>query len=453
MLRFRTLSLFALLLFALLLILPNPSGVFAQTAGQIQTQIDQHNQQITDLQSQIAEYQKELDATSKQKSTLQSAVNSLALEQKQLSAQLSVTQNKIDSANLEIQKLTLSIGDAQDRITSDENAVGKALRDLATGGEPDMLAQFFGAPSLADAWTAADQADSFNRALAADIRDLGNAKQALSDNRDAVAATKSQLLSLQSDLTTQKRSIDANKAAEQALLAETKSKEANYQKLIADKQASEKQFEAELVSLQSQLNLIVNPGSLPKAGSGVLAWPFSASFMDNCAARASVFGNSFCITQYFGNTAFATQNPQVYSGHGHDGIDIAAPIGTPVHAALSGVVYGTGNTDAVYDSNGHRCYSFGKWVMLKHGNGLNTMYAHLSEIDVSVGQPVTIGDVIGLSGMTGYATGPHLHFGVYATEGTKIMTLKQFRGATTGCANASMPVATLDAYLNPLSYL
>jgi murein DD-endopeptidase MepM/ murein hydrolase activator NlpD len=91
--------------------------------------------------------------------------------------------------------------------------------------------------------------------------------------------------------------------------------------------------------------------------------------------------------------------------------------------------------------------------MVKHSNGLNTLYAHLSEIDVSKGQPITAAQTIGLSGMTGYATGPHLHFGVYATEGTEITTLRQFRGSNKGCADAMMPVATLMAYLNPLSYL
>ena len=108
----------------------------------------------------------------------------------------------------------------------------------------------------------------------------------------------------------------------------------------------------------------------------------------------------------------------------------------------------TGNTDLVPG-----CYSFGKWVMLKHANGLATLYAHLSQIGVSSGQAVSTGDVIGYSGMTGYATGPHLHFGVYALAGVQIMTLKAFRGATTPCANATMPVAPTNAYLNPMSYL
>ena len=124
------------------------------------------------------------------------------------------------------------------------------------------------------------------------------------------------------------------------------------------------------------------------------------------------------------------------------------PVGTPVNSALSGTVFGTGNTDSVPG-----CYSFGKWVVVKHPNGLATLYSHLSTINVSKGESVSTGQTLGLSGMTGYATGPHLHFGVYASAGIQIMTLGQYRGATTPCANATMPVAPKDAYLNPMSYL
>ena len=91
--------------------------------------------------------------------------------------------------------------------------------------------------------------------------------------------------------------------------------------------------------------------------------------------------------------------------------------------------------------------------MIQHGNGLNTMYAHLSQINVSQGQQVATGDVIGFSGETGYATGPHLHFGVYVSAVTKIIPLGQATGGTAPCSRAVMPVPPVSGYLNPLNYL
>jgi len=425
-----------------------PMHASADAAADIQAQINAHNSQIASLEADIAAYQKQLDALGAQKSTLQSTINELALSQKQLASKIAVTKNNIAWANKQIAQLSASIGDKEEAIKGDQDAIAKALRSVDQGEQASLLEQLFSTRSFSDAWKAADEVAQFNRALKGNIADLQSARIVLSTNRDKVNAEKAKLVALENDLALQKRSVDATKATQAELLSQTKNKESNYQNLIAQKKAAEKSFEQELVNLQSQLNLIVHPGSLPKVGSGVLSWPFSVAFMNNCATRSKVFGNNFCITQYFGNTPFSTANAQVYNGHGHNAIDMGAPIGTPLHAALSGAVLGTGNTDLV-----RGCYSFGKWVMIKHYNGLNTLYAHLSTIDVSRGQQVTTGQIIGLSGMTGYATGPHLHFGVYATEGTEIMTLKQYRGATTPCANATMPVATLTAYLNPLSYL
>ena len=443
---------FLLIFFAgFIFVLPQPAH--ADAASDIQTQIDANNNQIKSIQADIAAFQAQLDTLGKQKNTLQSAISSLTLSQKQLASQIQLTQSKISSSNLQIQQLTLSIGDKETAIAADQDAIAKAFRSITENEQSPLILQLISSNSLGDAWQAADQAVQFNQALSNKITDLRTVRTQLSINRDAVSVQKAQSVSLQNTLALQKRSVDANKRSQMQLLLQTKNKEANYQQLIAQKQASEKSFEQELVNLQSQLNLTVNPNLLPKVGSGVLSWPFSLSFMNTCMQRKGYFGNLFCITQYFGNTPFATANPQIYSGHGHDGIDIAAPIGTPVQAALSGTILDTGNTDLVHDSRGRQCYSFGKWVMIDHGNGINTMYAHLSEIDVSKGQKIATGQVIGLSGMTGYATGPHLHFGVYASEGTEIMTLRQFRGATIGCADAKMPVATLTAYLNPLSYL
>ncbi len=108
------------------------------------------------------------------------------------------------------------------------------------------------------------------------------------------------------------------------------------------------------------------------------------------------------------------------------------------------MVRGVGDTDLVC-----RGASYGKWILVEHPNGLSTLYAHLSLIKVSTGQQVLLGEIIGYSGNTGYSTGPHLHFTVYATQGVQIA---QRKSAVCG-GSYTMPIADLKAYLNPMSYL
>lgn len=96
-------------------------------------------------------------------------------------------------------------------------------------------------------------------------------------------------------------------------------------------------------------------------------------------------------------------------GTHHGGIDIAAPIGTPVLSASDGVVIDAGPAAG-----------FGQWVRVQHDDGTITVYGHIDEYYVGVGQRVAAGETIAAVGNKGQSTGPHLHFEVHDTEGFKV---------------------------------
>lgn len=103
--------------------------------------------------------------------------------------------------------------------------------------------------------------------------------------------------------------------------------------------------------------------------------------------------------------------PSYPSGSQHRGVDFGIPVGTPVGAAFSGDVIGA-DSSVNYNTYGSGIRSFGTYVLVKGDNGRYYRYGHLSKLGVLVGQRVNAGDTIGLSGNTGYSTGPHLHFQV-----------------------------------------
>ncbi len=429
-----------------LFLIPATGKIFAETVDELKTRIDDRASKIAELEADIKKYQEQLQEVGKQKQTLQQAVQTIDISRKKISTDIKITENRIQTTADQIAELSYQIGDKETTISKDISAVKEALRSVELQESNSNLETFLAHDSLSDYWDSLESLEAFQGALRSDIVRLVTKKEELEGAKKSTEEKKQTLTSLQNQLGGQKSLLDNNRREKDALLAQTKNQESNYQKTLAEKKKAKEQFEKELADYESKLKFALDPSSIPKVGAGVLSWPFETTYMQGCTAFQGALGNANCVTQMFGNTAFAKAG--AYSGKGHNGIDFRAPTGTKILAVLSGTVIGTGNTDEV-----RGCYSYGKWVLVRHGNGLTSLYAHLSYIGVSEGQAVSTGDSLGFSGATGYATGPHLHFGLYASPGVKIIRLTEFTGKSTPCGNVKLPVAGLEAYLNPLLYL
>lgn len=131
--------------------------------------------------------------------------------------------------------------------------------------------------------------------------------------------------------------------------------------------------------------------------------PKAANAKSTAGVRVAV-RTSGSVPSYSGYYQRPISGTRTQGIHGYNAVDIGAPEGTPVWASARGEV--------IIARQGGYNGGYGSYVVIRHDNGTQTLYAHLSYVEVSAGQVVSQGEEIGLSGNTGRSTGPHLHFEV-----------------------------------------
>ncbi len=437
--RHELISLFLLTLMSLFVL---TSPTYAGLINDLKNKISDKTTGIKQLEKEIEQFQGQLNEVGKEKNSLQKEIKTIDITRKKLSTGIKITQKKVTSTSLNINKLSFKISTKKKEISKSTDIVKRTIRKINEIDNSSLVELVLSSNNISDFWDEVGDLESFQISMSNNTKELRKLKGQMETNKSEVELERNKLVSYKGRLSDQKKVVDRTKKARARVLAKTKNKESNYKKLLKEKIELKKAFETEIMNFESQLRIAIDPKSLPSIGSGALTWPFSNDYMQRCKSYKGALGNVYCITQYFGNTKFASRG--AYKGKGHNGTDFRASIGTRIGASSSGIVVGTGNTDAI-----RGCYSYGKWVLVRHNNGLSTLYAHMSLIKVKAGQELSTGSLVGYSGNSGYSTGPHLHLTVYATQGVKI---KKFTRSI-NCKNAYIPIAPLNAYLNPLDYL
>jgi murein DD-endopeptidase MepM/ murein hydrolase activator NlpD len=395
---------------------------------ELQNEIQAHGTSIAAFESAIEQYETELVEVAKEAQTLENTISGLDISIRRFTTDISLTGEKIDQADLTVEQLKIEIEEKETQIQRQAKVLAEALRTMNETESDTLVEVLLSYDNISDFLHQVISLERFQGTLKEELDALQSLRTTLTQKHLSQEVKRKELFDLKISLGQKKEVVEYTKDEKSSILKTTKNEEKNFIALLEKTRELKEAFERELLALESQLELFIDPDSIPDANQNVLAWPLE----------------EVTVTQLFGDTAFARSNRQAYKGTGHNGVDLRAPTGTRITAALSGTVEAVGNTDAI-----RGCYSYGKWVLVRHNNGLSTLYAHLSVIAVNAGDVLATGDTVGYSGNSGYSTGPHLHFTVYASQGVQVTKFTK----SINCKDATIPIAALDAYLNPLAYL
>lgn len=411
-------------------------NIHAQSSQEISQKIKDILQQKETLQKEIDALSGALNTTTAQAQTYANALKALNLTQQKLEKNLKLTSTNLSETILTLRDLENEIFAIKKDINLNSDALSQNIKDMSVTESDSFIENFLKEKTLSNTFDYINALKTIQNKVNINLNNLRDTEKVLSLKKDAAESQKNKLENYKKTLSDQKKVVEYNQDEKARLEAEAKKSAASYASRLELKKKEAEAFEKELFAYESQLQIILDPNAIPGARVGVLGWPLETN---TCSLSLKNLGNSFCITQFFGKTAAARK---LYKNTTHGGIDFRATIGTPIKTALSGTV-----VDVETKQSGCQ---YGKYVLVKHANGLSTVYGHLSVVSVKSGDIVITGQTIGYSGSTGYSTGPHLHFGVYASAGIKVVDSGAFQAS---CRGIKTIAATPAAYLDPLSYL
>src|SRR3989344_2098592 len=356
---------------------------FAAVPEDLKRSIDVKAQELEKINRQIEETQQKIETTQEQGKTLKKEVQRLDYNISQADLGIRSGELKIQQKTLEIESLQYELGDVRSGIKNSVEAVSQLLRSLQERDRESLLVGLLRNKTLAASVFELRTIDDISRSLSDEIGKLKNSQNRLQNVLEETNHKKNQMESEKKSLKYCQTLLTDQKRERQSLLAQTKNQETSYQQQLKELEKKQQEISDEIDKIEDELRTKFDSSLLPLKRPGVLAVPLTAPR----------------VTQFFG------ENSRLYGGKPHNGMDFGAIVGTEIYAADDGEVMAVGN-------NGK--YQYGKFVLIRHPNNLATLYAHLSQPMVSQGSQVKRGQLIGLSGNTGYTVGRgHLHLGLY----------------------------------------
>jgi murein DD-endopeptidase MepM/ murein hydrolase activator NlpD len=362
-----------------------------------------HSENISDLKSMISDKQRIINELNAQQKVYQQKIKQKQQESTSLNNEISILNSKIasrtlgiestnlqiENMNLEMKSVGLEIEKKENEIRINKERIKNTLQGLhqeeEKGGYLKILLLY---DNLSDFFDEINKFKSIQSNLKNKTDNLNQLKEWLEDKNSSLVKSKAELESLYKKLTIDQDKLKEEQDVKFMFLARTEHDETQFYNLLAELRAEQEEANNLITQYENQARRLLaeQSGTIPDDG-GILIWPVPSRY----------------ITAYFHDPDYPFR--RIFE---HPGIDIRASQGTSIKSAGSGYV-------AIAKDNGYG-YSY---IMVVHNNGLSTVYGHISQINVSPGDFILQGDIIGRSGgMPGtkgagrLTTGPHLHFEV-----------------------------------------
>ena len=344
------------------------SAVRAEEIDDLQTQQQELQNQLNDANGELEGVQSDLSENLQQVQKLDEKISNSQTELTELNKKITELQSTIDEVE---EKLKV----AEDKYYKQKDIAEQRLVAIYEEGETQYLDVVLTSRSISDFLSNYFLVTELATYDAEILEDLERQKKEIEDDKKKLDNSKEELATIKTNQTRTAKILENTKSVRENFISRLTQEE---KKIQADIEEYTRRFEevnAEILQLALQ-------GIDTKYIGGVLAWP--------------VPGYTRITSKYGMRTHPITG---VYKLH--TGVDISAPMGANFIAANDGIVTKAGMNSA-----------YGNMVIIDHGGGISTLYAHGSEILVQVGQTVKKGDAVLKVGSTGYSTGPHAHFEV-----------------------------------------
>lgn len=369
-------------------------GVISQASAASQAQIDQLEDQKDELLLKKQELQLEIDQLESERKSYLALKEKLDTQIRLLDEEIELTNQQIEIYDHLIELKEQEIVDAQAEADLQYERLCARVRAMEEGGNLTYVQILFGATSFSDLLSRIDfmvEVMAYDNALE---------KQYIAA-RDKLIEIKAEY-----EIILEEQQVKKDELEEQQAEHERQVEEANrliamieenleeYKDAFEENEAAEKALQGQIDAMIAELKRQEEAARAAAAAKGA---PYTGASDYATGTLIWPTPSSYKVSSQYGWRTHPIFGDQRY----HAGIDISAGSGSTIKAADGGVV-----TTAVYSS------SYGNYVVVNHGGGNTTLYAHMSSMAVKSGQVVSQGDTLGYVGSTGWSTGPHLHFEV-----------------------------------------